>query len=265
MDTTIAVIGSTGFVGKAMCALLKSKGITPVEYHVDNSTPSATKKDVNACELAFVCVPTPMRPNGSCDLTIVADVLDWLNTPTIVIKSTVPIGSTRRMREMYGKNIIHNPEFLREATAEQDVLNPRFTVIGGKSDLLEGIYKAWFASPMILTTSDNSEAIKYAINAFLAYKVGFFNELSQGLEVLGLDPDEVIVGMLNDPRIGDSHTLVTAEGGFGGHCFPKDLNALIASMERAGYNPKLFKQLWQSNRTWREEFAEEEFNLYGKN
>lgn len=259
----IAIIGSTGFVGEATMNTLEIKGKHVIGYHVDDET-SATRKQVNECDVAIVCVPTPMNSNGSCNLSILREVMGWLNTEIIIIKSTVPVGTTRMLAGS-GKKVIHMPEFLREETALDDAINPDFVLVGLLEPLeeyypLRNLLNEIFNCPIVYTTAERSELTKYAINSFLAYKVGFFNELDKISSALNVK--SVTNLMLYDQRIGKSHTSVTKQGGFGGHCFPKDLNALIHMSEDAGYNPKLLKQLWGSNRTYRDEFAGEEFNFY---
>lgn len=260
----IAIIGSTGFVGKATGDMLKLKDVPVVGYHVDNDT-SATKEEVNECDISIVCVPTPMGFDGQCDLSILNEVMSWLDTELIIIKSTVPVGTTREIAKS-GKKVIHMPEFLREATALQDAMNPDFVLVGLLAPIEEYypldelLNKLFPETPINYTTTEKSELTKYAINSFLAYKVGFFNELHNIGEALGTG--DVTDLMLFDPRIGESHTKVTKDGGFGGHCFPKDLNALIHTAERRWYNPKLLKELWNSNRRYRQEFSGEEYNFY---
>lgn len=262
MDKKIAVIGSTGFVGKALTTVLKAYGYPVIEYHVD-SPMSATKEEVNVCDMAFVCVPTPMLPNGECDISIVEEVVEWLATPLIIIKSTVPVETTMNLIKATGKNIIHNPEFLREASALHDTLNPNFVIVGGYSPEIAELYGKLYPNitPVYLQPEE-SELAKYAINAFLAYKVTFFNELKALCNALEVDFEWIRVAMTNDWRVGPSHTEVTAEGGFGGHCFPKDLNALIKSAQAAGYEPEVLKSTWNANRRFRDEFKGEEFNFY---
>lgn len=261
----VAIIGSTGFVGGATAYSLNQHGIETVGYHVDDAT-SATKEEVNECDISIVCVPTPMGFDGTCDLSILDEVMGWLDTELVVIKSTVPIGTTSAIAKT-GKKVVHIPEFLREATALGDAMNPDFVLVGSPDrtiydSLISLLGEVYPNAPIVYTTSDYSEAVKYSINSFLAYKVGFFNELHNIAEAIGLNSDEITELMLLDPRIGESHTKVTQEGGFGGHCFPKDLNALINTAEDEGYNPKLLKELWNSNRRFRKEFAGEEFNFY---
>lgn len=262
----VAIIGSTGFVGSATQNTFNAYGVETVGYHVDDNT-SATKEEVNACDIAFVCVPTPMSVGGECDISIVEGVVDWLETPLIAIKSTVPIGTTKNIADKTGKKLVHIPEFLREATAFADSMNPDMVLVGSPNqtiyqsliDLLATVYPN---KQPIWTESEYSEAVKYSINSFLAYKVGFFNELKHIAQAIGLDSKYITELMLNDTRIGESHTQVTEAGGFGGHCFPKDLNALIATAQAHGYEPELLKELWNSNRYYRAEFSGEEFNFY---
>ena len=268
----IGVVGCKGFVGEAVCELFKtSDEVELVEY--DNGkkygTPIGTREAINDCDIVFVCVPSPMKEDGSCDTSIVDEVVRWINGPIIVIKSTVPPGTTDWLRVKYGKNIVHNPEFLTEANYIDDIKNANRTVLGGEEyicDMVVVAYQKVYSDEMIyvITDSSTSELSKYALNTFLATKVAYFNELKNIADVFSVNFDELREIVLLDKRIGDSHTEVTKERGFGGHCFPKDLNGLINACFDVEYSPNLLMEVWESNRDCREEFKDEKYNFYNK-
>ena len=155
--------------------------------------------------------------------------------------------------------IVHNPEFLTAANAEHDFLHSDRHVIGGKENYAEDVeklYKVCFPHiPIFCMNSDESEATKYFANCFLATKVMVFNEMKILCENLGtINYNKVIDGVASDSRIGKSHTMVPGpdeEYGFGGTCFPKDINALITTMEENGMDPIVLDSVWQQNKRYR--------------
>ena len=165
----------------------------------------------------------------------------------IVTKSTVPVGTGERLREVITKtqtnafrfDIVSNPEFLREGSAIEDFLRPNRVVIGADSDqavaIMKDLYRPLYLieTPIVVTDIPTAELIKYASNAFLATKISFINEMANLCERLGANVQMVAKGMGLDNRIGSK--FLHAGAGFGGSCFPKDLAALIQTGERVGY------------------------------
>ncbi|MFN4213512.1 UDP-glucose dehydrogenase family protein [Exiguobacterium sp.] len=178
----------------------------------------------------FLAVGTPSREDGSCDLTFVDDVLAEVKTKQkIVIRSTVPPGTTDLLKVMYPAHTFAIvPEFLQEGRALADVLKPHRVVIGSEDlemcEELAGIYGR-LGVPLVCTSPINAEFIKYASNAFLATKISFMNDLSRLADKAGADITTIADGMGLDPRIGRS--FLNAGLGYGGSCFPKDMNALL--------------------------------------
>ena len=173
-------------------------------------------------------------------------------TGTFIIKSTVPVGTTKKYLERH--NVIHNPEFLTARNAIQDFANSERNIVGGDhqlcSDFVDFFNKHFPNIPSIITTSDESETIKYFSNTFLAYKVAYFNKLYDLCQSVGMNYDIVCEGVTTDSRIGKSHTKVPGidnDRGFGGTCFPKDLNSLIVQMESHGVNADMLKEVWKYN------------------
>lgn len=198
---------------------------------------------VESTELTFLCVPTPMRKSGECDLSIlnaaltdISESVKALNKKgyVVVIKSTIPPGTTEKLNTMYPLlDIVFNPEFLTEANAVDDYKNQNRIVIGGErpsSTKVKQVFaKAFPNVPIIKTSSTIAEMIKYVTNTFLALKVSYANEMYQICQGLQIDYDKVIEYARYDNRLGNSHWSVPGpdgDFGFGGHCFPKDIAAL---------------------------------------
>ena len=198
---------------------------------------------VEGSELAFLCVPTPMRKNGSCDLSIVRTALTEINDISkrlevedyiVIIKSTIPPGTTWQLNvEFPNLDIVFNPEFLTEANAVEDYKNQNRIIIGGErpgTTTVKRLFaKAFPKVPIIKTSSTIAETIKYVTNTFLAMKVSYANEVYQLCQGLNIDYDKVIEYARYDDRLGNSHWSVPGpdgDYGFGGHCFPKDIAAL---------------------------------------
>ena len=192
------------------------------------------------CDIIFVCVPTPMKKDGSCDTSIVESVIKDIDRSKrkiiVVIKSTIPPGTTNRLNKKYKRlSIIFNPEFLTEANFIEDFKNQTRIILGGTrkgTNKLRQIYGLVFPKAHIIKTgSITAEMIKYLTNTFLSTKVSFANEMYLICEKLGIDYDKVVEYATLDDRLGVTHWNVPGpdgDYGFGGHCFPKDLQALLS-------------------------------------
>ena len=249
----IGIVGN-GFVGNAVYQNLRDKAECKV-FDLDKNRSLNTLEEVINQDFIFVCLPTPMKMDGSCDLSILDkffDDLPDLLTGTFVIKSTVPIGTTKKYTERH--NVIHNPEFLTARNAIEDYANAQRNIVGGDEELcidfIRFFEQCFPEIPSIITSSDESEAIKYFSNTFLAYKVAYFNKIYDLCQVVGMDYDLVCEGVTADSRIGKSHTKVPGidnDRGFGGTCFPKDINSLIKQMESHNVNADMLKEVWKYN------------------
>jgi UDPglucose 6-dehydrogenase len=220
----------------------------------------------------FVCVPTPMYEDGSADLSIVESVLeDLANIPgdrIAVVKSTVPPGSTDTWNKRYnqmGLHVIFNPEFLTEANAINDMREQNRIVLGGPRphiNTVRNIFQRAFPKvPIIKTSATTAEMVKYVTNCMLAVKVSFANEVAQICEALdadglNIDYDKVVEYAKVDRRLGETHWAVpgpvpTHDGryvrGFGGHCFPKDINALMSVARKYDVKPRVMQAAWEKN------------------
>jgi UDPglucose 6-dehydrogenase len=179
-----------------------------------------------------------MNPDGSCNTDIVEGVIKEIDeigeTKGIVVKSTIPPMTTEKWNEKYKTNIVFNPEFLTERNAVSDYENQNRIILGGPrpttTELKQIFSKVFPKAHIIKTNSTYAEMVKYTTNTFLSVKVSFANEIYQLCEKVGADYDKVIEYATMDERLGDSHWAVPGpdgDFGFGGHCFPKDLAALI--------------------------------------
>jgi UDPglucose 6-dehydrogenase len=219
-----------------------------------------SKDDINKCDVVFVCVPTPASTDGSCDTSIVEGVVAWIEGPVIVLRSTVSVGTTRRLAEQFGKQVVFQPEYGPAETPDHpfnDLRKVRWLILGGDHAPCKVAARAWMDAysadiTISYTTPEAAELCKYMENAFLAMKVTFCNEFFELAARCGVDYDELRELWLLDPRIGRSHTFVYPdERGFGGRCLPKDLRAVVASAHQRGYEPRLLSEILESNARFR--------------
>jgi len=256
----IGVIGN-GFVGSAV-----ANGFSKYEVKVFDKNPNISNnslKEVLLQDFVFISVPTPMKDamGADCNLSIIESCFDEISligsSAVFIIKSTVPIGTTRNIQNKhYDLNIVHSPEFLTAKFAKEDFLNADRHIVGYTKNKSAGekvikLFNTSFPNiRTILMNSDESESVKYIANCFFATKVSFFNEIYALISKLGLDWHSIVEGVMGDRRIGQSHFQVPGhdgDKGFGGTCFPKDINALIKTFEKNGLDPKLLKSAWEVN------------------
>lgn len=236
---SVGVIGH-GFVGEA-----QSFAFSPIAdvkvYDIDPLKSNSTLEEVYECEFVFVAVPTPMYMDGTQDISYIAKVFEKaIPGPIFIIKSTVLPGTTAKLKELYpGLDIIFCPEFLTQRTAKLDMLTQARIIFGGERSLTERVEELFTARFMnrniIHTDSTTAELIKYMNNSFFATKVSIMNEFKRLSDALGANWDDALYGFTSDSRIGDSHLHVPGpdgKAGYGGVCFPKDVNA-IAGLARS--------------------------------
>jgi UDPglucose 6-dehydrogenase len=256
-EVRIGIIG-LGFVGSAILNSLSDRFIDLIIIDPDKGH-NSTYTDLAGAEAVFVCVPTPRDDTGNCDTSILEDVLDRLHniryTGVIISKCTAPPNAYQRLNEQY-PNLVHVPEFLTASKAMQDYLNGSFAIIGGSikayMNEAERFTKISQQNLKTIVHCDIGEAAltKYAINSFLATKVVFMNEL-RGLAVAsGLDYDVIAEMISLDERIGHSHMRVPGPDGtfgFGGHCFPKDTEALLSLSKDLGVTMQVLEAALKKN------------------
>lgn len=238
----IGIIGQ-GFVGNAVYQKFKDYYDVLTNDLDETKSTSTIEHMVAMCDTIFLCLPTPMKSNGKCDTSILELVLGNINLltdnyetkRTIVIKSTIPPGTTKDFNYRYDSlDIVFNPEFLTERNAVSDYENQNRIILGGPrpttTELKQIFSKVFPKANIIKTDSTHAEMVKYLTNTFLSVKVSFANEIYQLCEKMNIDYDKVVEYATYDDRLGKSHWSVPGHDGdfgYGGHCFPKDLAALL--------------------------------------
>ncbi|HXB38923.1 MAG TPA: UDP-glucose/GDP-mannose dehydrogenase family protein [Bacteroidia bacterium] len=250
------------------------EGVVPIyEPHLDTlfhrnikagrlSFTTNLKEAIEHSVIIFLALPTPPGEDGSADLSYVLGVAEDLGKiikdyKVIVDKSTVPVGTADKVRAAVAKNakvefdVVSNPEFLREGFAVDDFLKPDRVVIGASSEkarkTMEELYKPYVrqGNPIVFMDEKSAELTKYAANAFLATKITFMNEIANLCEKLGADVDMVRIGIGSDDRIGKRFLFPGI--GYGGSCFPKDVQALAKSADEANYDFKILHSVMEVN------------------
>lgn len=219
---------------------------------------------IKDAKIIFLALPTPPGEDGSADLKYILGVADdlgpLLSQYTVVVdKSTVPVGTADKVRERIAAkakvefDVVSNPEFLREGVAVEDFMKPDRVVIGTRSEKAKKIMEALYApfvrqgNPLVFMDERSSELTKYAANSFLATKITFMNEIANLCELLGADVDAVRKGIGTDSRIGKRFLFPGI--GYGGSCFPKDVQALHKSSEEVNYKFKILDAVMDVNAT----------------
>lgn len=224
---------------------------------------------VSACDVIFLCLPTPQGGNGKADLQYILKVADDLGRyfkenpslpfKVLIDKSTVPVGTSEKVRDAVKKHapdfdfdVASNPEFLREGMAVEDFMKPERVVIGTSNpktkEILELLYEPFIRSgnPIYFMDERSAEMTKYAANSFLATKISFMNEIANLCELTGANVDDVRIGIGSDSRIGKRFLFPGI--GYGGSCFPKDVIALVNTAEENSYDFKILKSVIDVNK-----------------
>ena len=252
---TVAIVGY-GAVGRYLHRLFPEAAV------YDEPLGMGDRKEINRQQYAFVAVPTNRRPDGTGDTSIVEDTVSWLTSDVIVIRSTVPVGTTDALKQTTGKRIVFQPEYGPGETPDHHFNDPRrvnWAILGGDRQdtvAVADLYKQAFSAELVIHQTDarTAELTKYMENCFLALKVTFCNEFFDIAEQFGVDYNELRELWLLDPRIGRSHTFVMPDDrGFGGKCLPKDVSALVQSACAAGYAPQLMLAMLEANSRFRGE------------
>jgi UDPglucose 6-dehydrogenase len=266
----VGVIG-LGFVGTAVSTGLQF--VAEIREYDKFKDSESLYDVVNNSDILFFCLPTPMREDGGCDTSIIEQVALEVDKvaeerKVCVVKSTVPPGTTRMLAQRHDNHAwVFNPEFLTQANFIEDFMNQDRILIGtvGESKVPKPIMDLYFdfmdkhsdpGACLFANSSDVVEMVKYMTNCFLASKVSFFNEMREICDSAEIDHDSVIDFLQLDKRIGKSHMRVPGpdgKHGFGGACFPKDINALMAFAHGVGVYPMMLETAWTKNLMVREE------------
>lgn len=253
----IAVIGY-GYVGQAIKSLLHEKYLVMVK-EVDHSY-----ERVNQCEMGVVCVPTPMKEDGTCDTSIVEKVITESDIDFFLIKSAIPPGTTDRLIKETGKRIVVSPEYIGEGKYPipyweglpdpLDMKKHNFQIFGGAREDTQKMVE--YFTPVLgpyckyfQTDARTAEMVKYMENSFYATKVVFCHEFYRMARAFGIDYHELRELWLLDGRINRGSTAVMDPDnlGFGGKCLPKDINSIYQAAKEAGFNSKFLKQVIETN------------------
>ena len=265
----VGIIGC-GFVGESQ-AFVFSPTANIFIYDIDPLKSTHTIDEVLECDFIFVCVPTPMNTDGSQNKKFIESVFEKSKKgPIYIIKSTIQPGTTKNMQSNYPNlDIIFSPEFLTERTSKLDVITQSRIIFGGERSLtnkVEELFSIRFKSRHYIHTDTNTaEFIKYMNNTFFATKVSIMNEFYRLGKKIDIDWETALHGFAADQRIGDSHLHVPGPDGklgFGGTCFPKDLNAFISLAKKYNVNMNILEAAWKTNLEVRPE--EDWKNLKGR-
>ena len=250
----VGILGN-GFVGEA-----QAFAFSPIsEIYIYDINPLRSKdnlKKVHDCDYVFVCVPTPMYEDGSQDISYVEDTFSKAtDKPIYIIKSTVLPGTTESLSSKYKKlKIIFSPEFLTERNAKLDMITQSRIILGGDKLLTQKVFhlfdKRFKNKNIIQTDSKTAELIKYMNNTFFATKVSIMNEFKLLCNKIGANWDDALNGFSSDGRIGDSHLNVPGHDGklgYGGTCFPKDVNAILEFAKRNDIKLNTVIGGWKTN------------------
>ena len=256
----IGVIGK-GYVGSALVQGFERKGIENIRVFDPIVLPDSNITDVIECDIVFICVPTPMRRDGSIDADIVQETLVDLEHMKFggiaVIKSTVTPIYVKLFKKEFDISIAVNPEFLTQRNADEDFLDSKWIILGGDPDdleVLDKFYSPMFPDALIVKVSAEAAMMaKYMCNNWFAVKVALMNEFYRIWKSLNVDGDweDVIMAFSADDRVGPTHLEVPGpdgDFGFGGACFPKDLSALIDIACRREVVHNVLQAAWDTNK-----------------
>ncbi len=263
----IGIIGK-GFVGTAVAHGFSESVGYKSTIRIFDKEPSKSlntlEEVVELSDFIFISVPTPSNEDGSINLKILESCFDDINkifskkrsNAIFLIRSTVVPGTSRYFQEKYKDlKIVFNPEFLTERSANFDFISQSRFVLGGEiknCQRVSSLYKHRFGESVSIIETDyeSAELIKYVCNTFFATKVSFLNEMKQISEKVNANWDDVIEGFVRDGRVGHSHTNIPGPDGklgFGGSCFPKDVQALKDFGKKQGLNMSVLEGVWEKN------------------
>ncbi len=247
----VGIVGY-GHVGMAMKELFKDALI------YDKYKEIGSKEEINKCDGAFICVPTPQNADGSCDVSMVDEVLEWLKNDVIIIRSTVPVGYTKEKDAHHKSSIVFQPEYYGETVNHpfQDLSQRKWITLGGEDEAVEKairIYQTVYNANIdfCITDSSTAELAKYMENAYYATKVIFCNEFYDIARSMGISYSKLREVWAYDPRINKDHTFVYPDDrGYGKSCLPKDLASIINQAEERGTDVSLLRRVREKNQRY---------------
>ena len=249
----VGIVG-VGHVGTAMSELFKDAVLYDKFKHL------GSMEEINKCDAAFICVPTPMKEDGSCDTSAVEEVISICTCPLLILRSTVRIGFTREMAKKYKKKIVFQPEYYGETVAHPfaNLSDRSWLSFGGEQDAIDmaiEVYQSVINSNVEIyqADSDTVEMAKYMENSYLATKVIFCNEMYDICEKLGISYNKARYIWIADPRIGSSHTFVyRTNRGYGGSCLPKDISSLVDQAKENGVDVDILEAVIAKNKKYKD-------------
>jgi UDPglucose 6-dehydrogenase len=258
----IGIVGN-GFVGSAVRYGFSPNVGCDAEVKVYDKDPNKstdTLSDVTKSDIIFLSVPTPSNLDGSMNIDIVdkalTDIDEHDTNAVILLRSTVVPGTTNKLQDKYPNlRLVFNPEFLTERSANFDFINQDRVILGGDIndvEVAESLFKSRFGSTISIlkTNYETAELIKYMTNTFFATKISFLNDMKLIADKSGVIWKDAIDGFIRDGRVGHSHLDVPGHDGkygFGGSCFPKDIQALINFGKGLGIEMSVLKGAWETN------------------
>jgi len=261
----IGIIGS-GFVGSAVRYGFSPNVGVDARVRVYDKNPSKSTHSLNdvviESDIIFLSVPTPSNKDGTINVDIVDEALNDMNVYAasvdniILLRSTVVPGTTRKLQEKYSNlRIVFNPEFLTERSANFDFINQTRFILGGNSDDIKEVSELFrqrfgHSISIVETNYETAELIKYMTNTFFATKISFLNDMKLLSDECGAIWEHTLEGFVRDGRVGHSHLNVPGHDGkygFGGSCFPKDIQALINYGDEIGVDMGVLKAAWETN------------------
>lgn len=258
----VCIIGN-GYVGKSMVKLFEGRYEIIIKEINENYT------NVNNSDVAIVCVPTPMKKDGSCDISIVEEVIRDSKAPIYLIKSTVPPGTTEMLTKKYNKKIVFSPEYVGEGKYPipfwKGIPHPtetklhEFQIFGGKKEdtnFMVDLYTPIIGPycKYVQTDSTTAELVKYMENSFLGMKVVFCHEFARIAKNFGCNYNELRELFLLDERCERGSTAIfNNKLGYDGKCLPKDIESIYHSSKKNGFESKLLKQIIETNKEMRDE------------
>ena len=239
-------IAGYGFVGMAHALSLESDDVKTYIYDPAKGYGN-WRKDMDAI---IICVSTPMADDGSCDMSNVYSIIEDVPPDVpILIKSTISLEGWRLIHRAYpNAQVTFSPEFLRAEHAMEDFKKQEYTYLGGgRAAFWSGILSMKLGTTVVTHDPEVLILTKYFRNSFLATKVAFFNQMYDMCIKAGVNANEVLTYTAYDDRINKSHTLITEERGFGGHCFPKDTAAVVETAKQFDYDLSILREAIEYN------------------